>query len=134
MPAGASNTSLVMSDWFRDFKQQATPAQLYDFLHAMPKGGDIHHHLSGSGMGDWWWDIATNLNKNGGYTYYTKTDLSLCRGYGTNEFGTNPQLLLFHTVSTFSYEKLSTCEQDNYTALSQLNQNKTGIFKQHKVR
>ncbi|WP_071978404.1 adenosine deaminase family protein [Alteromonas sp. RW2A1] len=128
MPAGASNTSLVMSDWFRDFKQQAAPAQLYDFLHAMPKGGDIHHHLSGSGMGNWWWDIATNLNKNGGYTYYTKTDLSLCRGYGTNEFGTNPQLLLFHTVSTLSYEKLSTCEQDNYTALSELNQKQKQAF------
>ncbi|WP_334063414.1 hypothetical protein [Alteromonas genovensis] len=45
-------SSPSMSEWFNAFKQRATPAQMYNFLHAMPKGGDIHHHLSGAGMSE----------------------------------------------------------------------------------
>ena len=121
-------SSPSMSEWFNAFKQRATPAQMYNFLHAMPKGGDIHHHLSGAGMSEWWWDIATNSKQNGGYTYYTKTAPTLCNGYGTNEFGFSPQLLMFHTVSAFTYEQLSSCEKNNYTLLTNLSEMQKQAF------
>ena len=124
----SSTSELTMSKWFHSFKQNATPAEMYNFLHAMPKGGDIHHHLSGAGISEWWWDIATSSKQNGGYTYYTKTAPTLCNGYGTNEFGFNPQLLMFHTVSAFTYEQLSSCEKNNYTLLTNLSEMQKQAF------
>ena len=39
--------------WFTEFKQTATPQQLYNFLYLLPKGGDLHHHLGGSNFSEW---------------------------------------------------------------------------------
>ena len=41
--------------WFDTIKQQDN---LYDFLYQMPKGGDLHNHLSCSGHAEWWYDAA----------------------------------------------------------------------------
>ena len=51
-----SNSS---AHWFTEFKQTATPKQLYNFLYLLPKGGDLHHHLGGSNFGEWWYELAT---------------------------------------------------------------------------
>src|SRR6266478_3019913 len=37
--------------WFEEVKKTATPTQLYRFLYAMPKGGDLHNHLPGCASG-----------------------------------------------------------------------------------
>jgi adenosine deaminase CECR1 len=106
--------------WFEQFKSTATDKQLYHFLYNMPKGGDLHHHSSGSNLPTWWYELAINNKINGGYTYFTRTKTTLCNGYGQNEFGLAPQSLTFHTISHSSYQKLSSCEQSNYTALHSL--------------
>ena len=36
----------AVEEWFETFKQQATPEQLYQFLYALPKGADLHNHLT----------------------------------------------------------------------------------------
>lgn len=107
--------------WFEQFKKNATDKQLYHFLYNMPKGGDLHHHSSGSNLPKWWYELALNQEKNGGYTYFTRTHLNICNGYGKNEFGMNAQTLTFHTISGSSYNKLNECEKNNYTALNKLN-------------
>lgn len=117
-----------MQQWFRQFRQQASPAQLYAFLHAMPKGGDIHHHLTGAGFSQWWWDIATDPDNNGGYHYFTRVRPSLCHGYGTNAFGSAPDWLMFHTLSAFSYQQLSDCEKQQYRALETLSPEEKSAF------
>ena len=48
----------VSADWFEDFKAEATKEQLHQFLYEMPKGGDLHHHMSGSGFAEWWFELA----------------------------------------------------------------------------
>jgi adenosine deaminase CECR1 len=106
--------------WFDVFKQQASNSTLYDFLYALPKGGDLHHHLGGSGFSPWWFELAINEDINGGYRYYTKVYIKQCNGYGTNEFGQNPQLLLFRTIQHSRYNTLSQCEQSEYRPLSSL--------------
>ncbi|MBT5053073.1 MAG: hypothetical protein HOM69_07595, partial [Gammaproteobacteria bacterium] len=53
-PAQANET---FSQWFEDFKASATDAELHDFLYSMPKGGDLHQHLSGSIFSEWWWQL-----------------------------------------------------------------------------
>ena len=115
--------------WFEQFKTTATDKQLYHFLYNMPKGGDLHHHSSGSNLPTWWYELALNKKKNGGYTYFTRTKTTLCNGYGQNEFGFSPQSLTFHTISQSNYNKLNTCEQDKYTALRNLNDTEIEAWK-----
>ena len=45
--SSSTSTPFSMPLWFEGFKKTATPRQMYQFLHAMPKGGDLHHHLCG---------------------------------------------------------------------------------------
>ena len=117
-----------MNKWFRGYKQQASHKQLYQLLWALPKGGDLHHHLSGAGFSEWWYDIATSPQRNGGYEYFTKTRILHCRGYGTNEFGPNPQYLLFRTIQASSYQALSDCEKQEYQPLSALSEEQKQAF------
>jgi adenosine deaminase CECR1 len=44
-----------IENWFNTQKQQDT---LYSVLRRMPKGGDLHNHLSGSGHPEWWFEAA----------------------------------------------------------------------------
>ncbi|MFQ3189508.1 MAG: adenosine deaminase CECR1 [Paraglaciecola sp.] len=110
-------------DWFSVFKNTATPKQLYTFLYMLPKGGDLHNHLGGSNFSEWWYELATQPEQNGGYRYYTRTVIKHCNGYGTNEFGSAPQSLLFRNIQHSNYNALSTCEKSEYRLVSELNQN-----------
>ena len=83
--------------WFEEFKKTATPQQLYTFLYALPKGGDLHNHLQGAVLSEWMWDAALAAKAHG-YTYYTKVSIQNCVDYGTNEFGPGKYLLLFRTL------------------------------------
>jgi len=104
---------------FEKLKQTATPEQLYHFLYAMPKGGDLHNHLSGSSITEWLYDLALKQKKNG-YIYYTKVKIENCKPYGTNEFGSNPYLMLFVNLQESEYKKLDKCEQSEYKPLKNL--------------
>ena len=42
--------------WFENLKKN--PDTLLDTLRRMPKGGDLHTHLTGAGRPQWWYDIA----------------------------------------------------------------------------
>ena len=115
-----SATAAAAEAWFEDFKAQATPQQLYRFLYALPKGGDLHNHLSGAGLSEWWWDAAL-AQKARGYTYYTKVRINNCIEYGSsNEYGGDPYYLLFNTLQQSSYDKLDACRKSEYKALEAL--------------
>jgi len=64
------------NSWFKQYTQSLTDSQTYQLLKQLPKGGDLHHHLSGSAYGEWWYELATNQALNGGYQYFTKINLS----------------------------------------------------------
>ncbi|WP_245929214.1 adenosine deaminase [Agarilytica rhodophyticola] len=114
------NAYSQVDKWFEDFKSKATDEQLYKFLYAMPKGGDLHNHLSGAGFPRWWYELAI-AQESRGFTYYTKTQILNCRPYGSNEFGGAPYLLLFVNLQQSNYDKLSSCEKKEYTKLKDLN-------------
>jgi len=118
--ASEPNVDSSMSTWFRDFKQQATEQELYQFVHALPKGGDLHHHLSGSAFSEWWWELATSPALNGGYEYYTRTSLTLCDGYDADPFALSAPYLLFKNLQKTSYDALSSCEKKGYKKLTSL--------------
>ncbi len=46
------------ADWFADLKTQGNAEDLYRALYYMPKGGDLHNHLTGAAFPEWWYDAA----------------------------------------------------------------------------
>ena len=107
------------ADWFDDLKASANAKDLYRVLYYMPKGGDLHSHLSGAAFSEWWYDAAL-AEKERGYEYYTKVRIENCRDYGGDEFGFMPYYLMFRNISADRYEQLGDCEQSEYKRLEDL--------------
>lgn len=111
--------AMAAERWFEEVKATATPEQLYTFLYALPKGGDLHNHLAGAILSEWMWDAALAQEAKG-YIYYAKVRIQNCVEYGANEFGRNPYLLLFKNVQASTYEKLDACQKSEYKRLQDL--------------
>jgi len=109
------------ADWFDDLKAGGNKADLYRTLYYMPKGGDLHNHLSGAGFPEWWYELALEQEQRG-YRYYTKVRINNCREYGGNEFAWQPYYLMFVNIMQISYERLSECEKGEYERLDQLDE------------
>ena len=107
-----------MNQWFEQLKRNGDTDDLYKVLYAMPKGGDLHSHASGSVFSEWWYELALAQAGNG-YIYYTKTRISNCRDYGGNEFR-DPYLMYFINIQESNWKRLSKCEQGEYKRLSAL--------------
>jgi adenosine deaminase CECR1 len=110
----------VSADWFEDIKVSGNQEDLYRVLYYMPKGGDLHNHLTGAVFSEWWYELAL-AQQSRGYAYYTKVKIENCREYGGNEFGRDPYYLLFRNISTLQFEALGACEQAEYVPLADLN-------------
>src|SRR5882724_5960222 len=115
----ANTSSFAAERWFEEFKARATPQELYTFLYALPKGGDLHNHLEGAILSEWMWDAAIAAEAQG-YFYYTKVRIRNCVPYGHNEFGRDPYLLLFKNLQENNYRKLDACQQGEYKRLQDL--------------
>ncbi len=105
--------------WFEEVKATATPAQLYRFLYAMPKGGDLHNHLPGAVRSEWFWDAAMAAEKRG-YIYYTRVRIENCAPYGHDEFGPDKALLLFKDIQASTFQKLDACGKSEFKRLQDL--------------
>jgi len=116
-----ASTSLFAAeeDWFEVLKARGDTEALYRVLHAMPKGGDLHNHLSGAVYSEWWYEIALAQEARG-YEYFTKIKIENCRKYGENAFSVAPYLLLFRNIVASEYETLNACEKGEYKALRDL--------------
>ena len=119
--SGFVTSALGAERWFEEVKAKATPEQLYTFLYALPKGGDLHNHLSGAVLSEWMWEAALAQQARG-YLYYTKVRIQNCVEYGGNEFGPDRYLLLFKNVQESVYRKLDACQQSEYKRLQDLNE------------
>ncbi|MDH3273296.1 MAG: adenosine deaminase [Gammaproteobacteria bacterium] len=114
-------THSAVADWFDDLRNSGNAADLYRVLYYMPKGGDLHNHLSGSNFSEWWYELAL-AQKERGYHYYTKVRIENCVAYGRNQFGHSPYYLMFRNIMASQYERLSDCEKSEYKPLGQLNE------------
>lgn len=97
---------------FEEIKRTATPAQLYTFLYALPKGGDIHNH-SGSERPEWIYAICTDPARNGGDVIYTRA-----------RFAAAPDAIApakrFHNIRQSGYNHLSEVVRKEYVRLDAL--------------
>jgi adenosine deaminase CECR1 len=116
-----------IAGWFEAFKRDASDEELYRFLYAMPKGGDLHNHLSGSILSEWFYDLAMAQAERG-YRYYTRVKINNCRPYGGNAFTESPYLLMFVNIQESRYEELDACEKAEYLALDALNDAQKGAW------
>lgn len=117
VPQGSADTAA----WFERFKVEATDEELYRFLYAMPKGGDLHNHLSGSILPEWMYELALGQAAYG-YQYYTRVAINNCRPYGGNAFSQSPYLLMFVNIQESRYRELDDCEQSEYLPLESLDE------------
>ena len=112
-------SQIASADWFDDLKAAGNAKDLYRVLYYMPKGGDLHNHLSGAAFSEWWYEAAL-AEKERGYAYYTKVRIENCRDYGGNEYGFMAYYLMFRNIQASHYEQLSDCEKSEYKRLEDL--------------
>lgn len=98
---------------YEEIRGQATPKQLYAFLQAMPKGGDLHHHATLSFYAHNVLPAAIEIQKLG-YRYYTRTSFHAC---DDNE---NGPIVIYQNISQANLKQLSACRQKDYTPLDTL--------------
>lgn len=98
---------------FEEIKRAASAGQLYAFLYALPKGGDLHHHFGLAGHAETWFQAATDPAINGGNEFYARTRFQDCPG-------AQDPLIRFRTIQRATYEKLSACGKSEYTRLAAL--------------
>jgi len=110
------------SERFQQLKKVATKEQLYAFLFDLPKGGDIHNHLDGLNLPEWWFRVATDKTLNGGKEFYTRTRNMNC------EDNHEPFLLLYHNIGQSAYNQLSNCCKSEYEPLSSLSEEQKRIW------
>jgi adenosine deaminase CECR1 len=109
----------AQADWFDDLKAAGNDEDLYRALYYMPKGGDLHNHLSGAVFPEWWYDAAL-AERSHGYEYYTKVRIENCREYGGDEFSLPAYYLMFRNITAGHYEQLDACEKSEYKRLADL--------------
>jgi len=110
---GTNGFSQGFSSRFEEIKRTATPSQLYAFLYALPKGGDLHNHLGGAIRSEWWYAVATDPARDGHDTLYTRVKF-------TAGIETGVPLVLYHTIRQFSYARLDPARQSDYVRLDAL--------------
>lgn len=91
---------------FEEIRGKATPAEMYGFFWDMPKGGDIHHHLSLSFRPEEVYEVVPH--------FAVRTALSNCPG-------DEAPALRYRMVSPATLAALPACVQGDYKTLASLN-------------
>ena len=119
---------MEFAGWFEAFKARATPSELHDFLWAMPKGGDLHLHITGSIFPEWWLELALASSERG-YAYFTRVSMNNCamkgnRSAETRGMTTEPvtEPIYFETIDEPRFAQLSPCAQGEFKALEALDE------------
>lgn len=98
---------------FERIKREATPAQLYALLYAMPKGGDLHHHGTLAAFPEEWLAAATDPAVTRGNTFFTRVRFNACPD--------SPEpFLRYQTIARYAFQRLSTCVREEYAPLASM--------------
>src|SRR5882762_6259690 len=76
---------------FEEIKQSASRQELYAFLWALPKGGDLHNHFIQTFPAHQWYEAATDPKRNHGNRYFTRLRSLAC---GADE----APFVMFHMI------------------------------------
>jgi len=106
---------------WRNLIKEASPEDLYRVLYALPKGGDIHHHLGGGMLPEMIWDVCTDRKRNGGQTFYTRVRISSLELIDVGGARDSRNLSGWVTVANHTYDRLSASVQKDFKPLGDLN-------------
>ncbi len=106
-------TAAGFSSRFETIRNSASPSELYAFLFALPKGGDLHHHNGLSIYASVWYATATAAKTLQRNVFYTMTQLGNC----PDTVDTQPR---FYTIQRSRFEHLSPCQRLLYQPLADL--------------
>lgn len=106
-------TAAGFSSRFETIRESGSPADLYAFLFALPKGGDLHHHNGLSIYASVWYAAATAAKTMQRNQFYTMTELGNC----SDTIDTQPR---YYTIQRSHFEHLSSCQQSLYRPLAAL--------------
>lgn len=109
-----SSSAADFAAQFEVFKTNATKQQLYTFLYAMPKGGDLHHHAGGCIRMEDLFAVAVDPKRNGGNRFYVRLRAGNCPDDDQN-------WRKFASIADYTWKKLTDCQKAEFTALDQLN-------------
>lgn len=98
---------------FDAIRARATPAQLYAFLYALPKGSDLHNHSGGSERPEWLLAACTDPARNGGDTFYTRIRFASA----TDAIASTAR---YRTIRRYTYEQVAPAVRAEYVALADL--------------
>ncbi len=98
---------------YREIERSASPAELYAFLYALPKGGDLHHHNGLSIYASVWYATAISPKTLRRNSFYTMTELGNCPD-------SNDAQPRYYTVQRSRFESLSPCQKAHYKPLTAL--------------
>lgn len=109
----AASYAADFSARFDELKKNATPAQLYALLYALPKGGDLHNHSGGSDRAEWIFAACTDPARNGGDTFYTRAHIAA-----------EPDAIApgarYRTIRKRTYDQLGAAVRAEYVPLAEL--------------
>ena len=91
---------------FEQIKKTATNEQLYALLYSMPKGGDLHHHLTLAPLPEEWWQAAMAPGRD----FYARVRFHACPDSAE-------PFLRWATVPKFRVTALSECAQKEWEPL-----------------
>lgn len=106
---------------FSELKRTASKEDLYRFLYAMPKGGDIHHHLGGGILPMTWYEIATDRSRNGDQEFYTRVKISGYFHTKANYHRDSRNSMFWTTICEADYAALPPVEKAEFKSLNELN-------------
>ncbi len=122
-PATSASSSAPLGDFaarFETIKRESDDATLYRFLYAMPKGGDIHHHLGGGFLARRWYAVATDKRRNGGQTFYTRYRISSGTDSAPPQWRNSPHVYFWLTLNQAEYDKLPATQRADFKPLDAL--------------
>ena len=111
--AASSLTPISFEDRFAQIMREATAAQRYAFLYALPKGADLHNHLNLSILPEAWFQAAASAGQIHGNIFYTRTRLNNCKDV------LDPPIL-YRTIQNSSFKRLSACQRAEFEPLASL--------------
>jgi adenosine deaminase CECR1 len=107
---------------WRKLRAEASPEDLYRVLYALPKGGDIHHHLGGGMLPEMIWDITTDPKRNGGQSFYTRVRISSLNLAEVGHHTDSRSLAGWVTISSHTFARLDRSVQRDFKLLADLNE------------
>ena len=113
--------------WFEQFRDTSTDTELHEFLYAMPKGGDLHQHLTGSIFPKWWWELALRQDAHG-VEYFAKTQINDCPDADPAAIRPAPYALLYQTIARHRVDAMSDCEQSEFLPLRKFSESQQAAW------